>query len=107
MAGKSPTQCTLDKWRKAGYMCAVVEKWNPHVKIRQDLFGFVDVLAVGNGETVAIQSTSKTNLSSRVKKIEIDNFEKLCTLRKANWKIVCEGWHKEKHRWQCKEVDVS
>jgi len=106
--GKSPTQCTLDKWRKVGYTVAVVEKWNPHMKIRQDLFGFIDVLAIGKDETVAIQSTTKHNLKSRITKIESDDlFEKVSAVREAGWRIIAEGWHKPKHRWECEEVDLS
>lgn len=102
----SPTELTLRKWRKAGYLCAVVEKWNPHVKIRQDLFGCIDVLAVGPGGTVGIQSTSDTNLAKRVRKIE-DMPETVAALRDAGWRIICEGWKKPKHRWECREIDVS
>ena len=107
----SPTQLTLRKWRKAGYTCAVVEKWNSHTKIRQDLYGFIDILAVGgpDNETVGIQSTTYKNVSSRIRKIE-DTEElqpALAALRKANWKILVEGWRKPKHRWECREVDLS
>ena len=102
----SPTQLTLRKWRNAGYMSAVVEKWNPHAKIRQDLFGCIDVVAVGNGETVGIQSTSDGNVSARVKKIE-NMPETVATLRDANWRIVVEGWKKKKNRWSNREIDVS
>lgn len=104
---KSPTENTLSKWRKAGYLCQVVEKWNPHARIRQDLYGFIDVLAVGESETVGIQTTSISHLSTRIKKIEDECFESVAVLRKAGWRIVVEGWHKPKHRWVCKEVDVS
>jgi len=102
----SPTQLTLRKWRKAGYNAAVVERWNPHARIRQDLFGFVDVLCVGNGETVAIQTTSYKNVASRVRKVE-DMPETVESLRDAGWRIIVEGWHKPGHRWLCREVDVS
>lgn len=102
----SPTQLTLRKWRKAGYLCAVVEKWNPHVQRRQDLFGFIDVLCVGNGETVGIQSTSDSHVSHRVRKIE-DEPENVASLRDANWRVIVEGWKKVSNRWQCREVDVS
>ena len=107
----SPTQLTLKKWRKAGYNAAVVERWNPHARIRQDLFGFVDVLCVGTnedgvGETVAIQTTSYANVSARVKKIE-EMPETVESLRDAGWRIIVEGWHKPGHRWLCREVDVS
>ena len=102
----SPTQLTLKKWRNAGYNAAVVERWNPHARIRQDLFGFVDVLCVGNGETVAIQTTSYKNVASRVRKVE-DMPETVESLRDAGWRIIVEGWHKPGHRWLCREVDVS
>jgi hypothetical protein len=102
----SPTQLTLAKWRKAGYLCAVVEKWNMHTKIRQDLFGCIDVIAVGNGETVGIQSTSDTNVSARVRKIA-DMPETVSMLRDGNWRVIVEGWKKPKHRWQSREVDCS
>lgn len=36
----------------------MVEKYNTHARVRQDLYGIIDVLCVGNGETVGIQSTS-------------------------------------------------
>ena len=65
----TPTQRTLAYLREEGYLCAIVEKWNPHVKIRQDLFGFIDILAIKKGETLAVQCTS-TGVAARVKKIQ-------------------------------------
>ncbi len=106
MAGYSPTQLTLRKWRRAGYLAAVVEHWNPHVRIRQDLFGCIDVIAVGNGETVGIQSTTAKNAAARVKKIE-DMPETVAALRNGDWRIIVEGWKKTGSRWTCKETDVS
>lgn len=102
----SPTQLTLKKWRKAGYRCQVVEHWNPHKKRRKDLYGCIDVLCIGNGETVGVQSTSKNNLMSRIRKIA-EMPETVADLRDAHWRIVVEGWHKPGTRWICKEVDVS
>jgi hypothetical protein len=105
---KSPTQCTLDKWRRLGYLCWVVEKWNSHAGIRQDMFGFIDVLAIKEGETVAIQSTSKPNVLARVKKIESDElFGAVNDVRKAGWRIVAEGWFKPGSRWECKEIELT
>lgn len=102
----SPTQLTLRKWRDAGYMAQVVEHWIPQARRRRDLFGFVDVVAVGFGETVGIQCTSYSNVSSRVKKIE-DMPTTVAELREANWRLIVEGWRKPKHRWVCREVEVS
>jgi hypothetical protein len=50
-------------------MAAVVERWNPHSKTRQDLFTFLDILAVGNGETLGVQATSGDHVQDRVAKI--------------------------------------
>jgi hypothetical protein len=45
----SPTQRTLAECRKRGWVCQVVEKWNPHARIRQDLFGCIDIVALVPG----------------------------------------------------------
>lgn len=37
---------------------AVVERWNQFAKVRQDLFGFIDLLAMRDGVLLAIQATS-------------------------------------------------
>ena len=105
----SPTQRSLEHLRKGGYLPAVVEKWNMHARIRQDLFGFIDVLAVKDGETLAVQATSDSNVSSRVAKIASEELaEKVAAVRKAGWRIVVHGWRKAANgRWQLREVDVS
>lgn len=102
----SPTQRTLAEMRKRGYMSAVVEKWNPHAFIRQDLFGLIDVICLGNGETIAVQTTSGSNVSDRIRKIA--ESDKTAEIRKSGWKIVVHGWRKNaKGRWMLREVDCS
>lgn len=102
----SPTERTLAELRKRGYMVAITEKWNPFAKIRQDLFGIVDVLAVREGETLAVQCTSGDNVSKRVDKIA--ESEAVPMLRKAGWRIVVHGWRKAANgRWALREVDCS
>lgn len=105
----SPTQRTLDLLRKRGYRPAVVERWNPHTNIRQDLFGCIDVLAIGNGETIAVQCTSKQNMRSRINKIQ--DSDALFDMRDAGWRVLVHGWHQPKKkpgtRWACQEVDIS
>ena len=59
MAGLSPTQRTLKALRDRGLRSAIVEKWNqyagPH-GIRQDLFGIIDVLALGSEGVIGVQA---------------------------------------------------
>src|SRR5512145_3126336 len=53
-----PTKRSLEYLRGQGHLVAVVEKWNPHARVRQDLFGFIDVLAIRRDETLAVQCCS-------------------------------------------------
>lgn len=107
MSGKkSPTQRTLEKLRSEGYTVAVVERWNPHARIRQDLYGCIDVLAVGNGKTIAVQATSGSNVAARVTKLT--EAEALSDMRSAGWTILVHGWRKSKNgQWVLREVDCS
>lgn len=68
----TPTQRTLKYLRERGYTCAIVEKWIPQTKRRLDAFGFIDILAVSDTETLAVQSTSASggNLTARIRKAE-------------------------------------
>jgi hypothetical protein len=102
----SPTQRSLAKLRNEGYRVAVVERWNPHARIRQDLFGVVDVLAIKDGETLAVQATSGSNVSSRVRKIA--EAEATADIRAAGWRFEVHGWRKLRNgRWSCRIENVS
>jgi hypothetical protein len=103
----SPTQLSLRTMRELGYVAEVVERWvsQPPPGHRKDLFGIVDVLAVGAGETVAIQCTTDSNVASHCRKLA--DADALPALRKAGWTIVIHGWKKQGGRWVCREVDVS
>lgn len=91
MAKDSPTSRSLAVLRELGYTVAVVERWNPHARIRQDLFGFIDILAIKRDETLAIQATA-SGVSDRIKKIM--SSELLPKVREAGWKIQVWGWRK-------------
>jgi hypothetical protein len=65
----SPTARTQLRLRVEGYIVANVERYNPWSKRRQDLFGFIDTLAINEQEFLAIQSTSGANHAARVEKV--------------------------------------
>lgn len=90
--------------RDLGYMVATVEHYNSFTKRKHDLWGCIDLLAIGNGETVAVQVTSKSNLAARRHKIE--EAEAYPEMIRSGWRIVLHGWWKEKNRWQLKEVEL-
>lgn len=101
----SPTARTLQHLREAGYpLVQVVERWNPHARIRQDLFGIIDVVAVG-ADIVGVQATSGSNVAARVAKLT--ESEALPILRKAGIRVLVHGWRKLRGRWTLREVDLS
>jgi hypothetical protein len=87
-----------------GYKCDVVESYNAFTRRKKDLFSIFDILAIGNGETVGIQITSKSNMSSRIKKISESEF--LPELVRSNWRLVVIGWFKKPNgRYDYKEFE--
>lgn len=103
----TPTQLTLRHLREQGWpLVEVVEKWNPHARIRQDLFGFVDVLAVGPDGVLAVQTTSAGNVAARIRKIA--EHENVGAVRDAGVAIRVHGWRKVAGRWVlARDEDIS
>ncbi len=102
----SPTQLSLKKLREEGYTVQVVEYWNSFARIRIDLFGFIDIIALKGKEVLAVQTTSASNMSARCKKIA--DHENVDAVREAGWTIHVHGWHQnDKRKWICKVKDIS
>jgi len=107
----SPTQRTLKLLRDEGYTAQVVERWCSFTKRRHDLFGIIDVLAIKDGETLAVQTTSGSGVSARLKKmLASDTLEQIL---KAGWNVHIHGWRKTKvkrggkaMRWNVRLIDV-
>lgn len=103
---QTPTQRSLKHLRNSGYRAAVVEKFNHITKRRADLFEIGDIVAIREGETVLVQTTSGSNVSARVKKIA--DCEAIADIRAAGWKVIVHGWRKSsRNRWVLREVDCS
>lgn len=107
MAKTSPTQRSLKLLRQDGWTCHVTERWNAFARIRQDAFGFGDILAFRGHETILVQTTSDANVSARIKKI-LDIPEAHAWASGAARAIVVHGWGKKGKpaRWQCRIVPV-
>ena len=81
-----------------------VEKRIPHTFISQDLYGFIDLLAIRDPDgLMGIQATSYNNASSRMKKIrEHENFQLVSKFMILQvW-----GWRQVKGEWVCRVVDM-
>jgi hypothetical protein len=111
----SPTQRTLEEMRRRGYLADVVERWLPNANVRRDLYGFIDVLCIVRDPTselfrkdpvVAVQATSWSNVSARVRKIA--DHENIAAVRRAGIRVLVHGWKKNRDgRWTYREIDCS
>jgi hypothetical protein len=117
----SPTQRTLKFLRRQGCeLVAVTEKWNPYMNGgrggRQDLYGIIDVLAVKDGQVIAVQCCS-TDVSGHINKMVEATFKNpeteteclvLPALFKAKIKVYVHGWRRDaKNKWILREVELS
>lgn len=98
----TPTERSLAFLRGRGYLVAVVERWNAHAKIRQDLFGVLDLLAVKPGEILGVQTTSGSNVSARLNKFA--DSEVAPKLREAGMRLEVHGWTKGKREPRVEDV---
>lgn len=61
----TPTSRTLAWLRGQGYTAQVVERFNIHAKVRVDLFGCIDVVAIGNGQIIGVQACAGASHAAR------------------------------------------
>lgn len=108
MSKTSPTQRSLKKLRDEGFTVAIVEHWNPFAHIRQDLYGFIDLVAMQDllkSGLLGVQTTSATNFATRIKKSMAIPALKLW-LKTGN-RFVVHGWKKTVKGWECKERYIN
>ncbi len=104
-ASLSPTQRSLAYLREQGYRVAIVEHWNPHARIRQDLWGWCDLLAIRKNEVLAVQVTA-SGVAARIKKIE--ESDTIGMVRDAGIRVEVHGWRKNsKGRYVMRIEDIS
>lgn len=85
--------CTLHAEAK-GWLIGVVERWIPYARIRKDLFGFIDLVAIDPEFNIyGIQATSQSNVNARINKIK--NHKNYERVKKSKMKIEVWGWKKK------------
>jgi len=108
----TPTARTLAALKADGWTAEVVERWNPHARVRHDLFHVADILAVRGRETLAVQVTAGSGVAARVGKLRASSA--LPLLHAAGWRVEVHGWRRVKVkrggkaiRWACRVVDMA
>ena len=98
----SPTKRCIALLKKEGAISQVVERWNAFAGVRQDLFGFADILAMtSKRELLAIQTTSGSAHASH--RIKILNEPRALLWLKCGNRIEIWSWSKRGPRG-CKKV---
>ena len=115
----SPMQRSLKMLRRDGWQVAILERWNQYAKVRQDCWGFGDLLAcrpskdpLDVGTIALIQTTTAANMAARREKI-------LSIPQSRQWKlaggmIILHGWKKGPKNgvrgavkvWSCREENL-
>jgi hypothetical protein len=95
----------LEYLREQGYHCEIVEKWNPWRRIRQDLWGWCDILAIRRDEVLAVQVTS-SGVAARIRKIQ--ESDTVLRVREAGIRVEVHGWTKRANgKYALRVEDIS
>lgn len=89
-----------------------MEKTVPKCFIKQDLFGFADIIAINADETYLVQTTSSANFSARLQKILACQAAKVWGPLENAGHILLHGWSKKGARgkrklWELREQTVK
>lgn len=86
---RSTTAIAMDKLKADGYLADKVEQRVPGCMVSRDLFNCIDIIAIGMGETLAVQVTDHTSVSKRVRKVL--ESEAMPYMRGAKWRVQVWG----------------
>jgi hypothetical protein len=106
--GLTPTSRTIAALKAMGYRVGRTEHWNAFAKIRQDLFGCVDVIGLKAGAPLLlIQTTTGENVSHRLEKAKATGM----ILASTGNVFEIWGWRKigergEQKRWAVRRLRI-
>ena len=100
----TPTQRTIKYYKSQNIPCAVVERWipiptHPGGGVRRDMFGFGDIVALGENSIIAIQSCGQA-FAAHDKKILEDELVAPNVLKwlECGGRVLLIGWRKIKKK---------
>ena len=112
----SPTSRTLQKLKSEGWTAGITERWSQPAMKRFDLYGFIDVLAMHPEKGfLAVQATSGSNASARVRKILGECHNDAVTFLRAGrgmtgievWSWSKQGQRGKRKLWTCRRQKVT
>ena len=107
----TPLQRSLRHLRAQGWLVAITEHWNAHARVRQDLFGLFDLLAVRGDRVLGVQCTSADHIRAREVKLRA-NPNLASWLESDSRMAIIHGWAKrgprgKAKRWQLRELPIA
>lgn len=96
----SPAKRSLNFLRETGHHAQVVERWNQFAKVRQDLFGWIDVVAVDPKKPgiLGVQTTTTAHQAERLQKGRGNGA--LIAWLLSGGRLAVHGWRKNtSNRW--------
>lgn len=98
--GISNTSRTLEYLRSQGWVADIAERFNPYAGKygkRKDLFNFIDIVALGEGSVIGIQSCG-SGFSEHLRKIIDDKTAAPLAVKwlECGGRIILIGWRKTK-----------
>ena len=99
---------TKNYLKSLGYsLVEKTENWNSFAYRHNDLFGFVDFLAISPEQgTLALQVTTSSNKAARKKKI-LKHKEVVEILLLAGWRVAILSWKKKGRSWIPDLLEIS
>lgn len=88
-----------------------MERWNQYARVRQDLFGFIDLVAMSPTTGIlAVQVTTGDNMAARRAKILAE--PKAALWLASGGKIMLHGWRKvgargKRKLWEVAEEEIK
>jgi hypothetical protein len=86
------------------------DRVNPLTRIKRDLYGFIDFLAINPQETLAIQATSRSNMSARRSKIlgeKRENSRDWLSCPGRRLEVWGWGWDEKRKSWSLRTVEIT
>lgn len=107
----SPTSRALKDARQLGWTAAVVERWNQYARVRQDLFGFIDILCV-HPELGVLGIQACADGSHAARRDKILAHENLPTVLRAGikvevWSYGLRGARGKRKLWELRREEIK
>ena len=103
-----PTKKTRELAKQRGWEIDSAESFNPYSGRKKDLFGFIDLIALDGETIIAIQATSGSNASARVKKILEEQAHLAELWIRSGGRVLVIAWRKLKGQraLQYREIEI-